>query len=169
MPWRFLFSAVPLLACAGRRDRPPVPACAKPNVQVGGWQQIDAGAFTFRLPPGYLPQKVGGVESQVARWVAGERRTISYDLGPYSSDLGEAKRHLTEFSECRDLIGARQAKLVSGWDAAGQWGGNGPKYVVAATWRDIRPHVHLTISATTDDPNEQETLLAVLRSVEFKS
>jgi hypothetical protein len=140
-----------------------------PAAETSGWQQVDAGPFTLWMPAGYRRSQVQGIDSYVGRWGAGERRFVAFDWGRYSSTLDEARDLLQHgYAECRTEIGSHPAKLVSGYDTGGTWEGEGRKYVVAATWRDVQPGAHLTLTAASDRPEDFATLLATIRSVRFE-
>ena len=154
----------------------PIPSlrvgpCEAPAADTTGWRIVEHDAFLFLVPPDFQRMPVQPVDSDVAQWGTGPRRSAIYDFGPFSSDLQEATR-LAGYSSCATQIGDRAAFLVAGWDSAGTWFGGGPKLVVAATWRDLRPgttsSVHLTLSATSDRRNEYGVLVAIVRSVRFK-
>lgn len=138
------------------------------GVDTRGWKQIDAGDFTFRLPPEYRRAPASGIESQVPRWIGG-RKALSYELGPFASTLKEAKAHLEEYSESHESIGGHPTTIVSGFDSKGNWGDTGVKHVVAATWRNIRPGLHLMLNATTEDAGDLAVQFAIVRSVKFRT
>jgi hypothetical protein len=165
-PLAFLLFAL-LPGCAS-----PAPnrfdACAEPRVSTAEWEKRDGLAFDFRLPPGYRREEFIPTDSKVERWKAGPGRLVTYDLGGYSSRL-EEMRVLGGYSECTVKIGGGRAKVVAGWDEDGGMFEDGPgKYVVAATWRDIVPGLHLTLGASTPDRAEAERMLAMIRSVELR-
>ena len=112
------------------------------------------------------------MDTEVQQWAAGPRQVVSYSLGWHSSTLREAER-LAGYSTCAMQLGGHRARVIAGWDAAGEWGPVGePKLVVAATWRDILPGgelpVHLTLYATGEQVHDYATLVAIVRSVRLK-
>jgi hypothetical protein len=165
-------AAVALASCsAGARPEAPsifVNPCAAPEADTSGWTAADAGPFGFSTPPGYARREVQGIDSYVGEWRGPGRRFVHFDWGHWSSTLDEAKTMLQGYQECTAEIGGHRAKVVSGYDATGRWHEEGRKYVVAATWRDVQPGAHLTLSATSPDPADLPALMSIVRSVRFE-
>jgi hypothetical protein len=168
-------AALPLLAsaglmsaaCAAPRPAGFLSACAAAAQERADMRTIRSTGFSFQIPADYERVDIQPIDSRVERWEAGPGRAITYDLGPWSSTLDEL-RVLRGHSECRRDLGGKPAKVVAGLDEEGKMFSEGRKYVVAATWRDIQPGLHLTVAATTPDAREQAALLRVLHSVTFE-
>jgi hypothetical protein len=156
----FLWAVIP--AEAAQNDVAPL--CARAAASHDGWQDIDAGPFLVKLPVGYRKVDVIGIDSLVGRWEMSATRFVTFDWGPYSNDLSQAGRSLSELVSCTETIGGHQATVIVGFDVAGQWEGPGQKLVVAAAWRTIGA---LTMTAT-GEKSDLPDLLAIVRSVTFK-
>lgn len=136
-------------------------------VDTSGWQTVSETGFSFKLPPGYRKAQVQGIDSLVGRWAENEKRFVMYDYGGFSSTLDEARDMLETYSECSIETGSLKARVVSGFDRAGNWDSGGPKYVVAGAWRNIKPGTHLSFTTTDAEAAGAATLYAILRSVRF--
>jgi hypothetical protein len=55
---------------------------------LNGWQTIDAGDFSFRLPPGVEDQQVQGIDSLVGQY-DGAGMNVSFDYGGFTNDFGD--------------------------------------------------------------------------------
>jgi hypothetical protein len=155
-------------ACAPARTVPPaVDPCAAPGVDTTGWKVADAGPFRFSVPNDYQRRTVQGIDSYIGRWSA-PGRSVHFDWGPYSSTLDESATLLRGHVECTMEIGGHRAKVVGGFDAEGDWQERGRKYVVAATWREVEPGTHLTLSVTSAAASDVPALLSIVRSVRFQ-
>lgn len=132
-----------------------------------GWETVDCKRFSFRLPAGYKKVDVQPTDSYVEEWRGGELQIVTFDYGEYSSTLEEFKS-LERFIQWTESIGGHSAKVVAGWDKDGGYYTEGAKHIVAATWRNVRPGVHLTLGATAPTVEEQPTLLGILRTVRFR-
>lgn len=166
------FAALALAACGiatrGGAVLGGVPEpCGAAGADTAGWRRVDAGPFSFAAPREYRRQRVRGIDSYLGRWSASRRREVSFDWGMYSSPLDETATQLQDSRECTAEIGGRRARVVSGYDSAGTWHGPGRTYVVAAAWRDVRPGMHLTLSATAPDSADVPALLSIVRSIRF--
>lgn len=161
------------LAASGCAQSPstlavPVPdPCTGPGAETAGWVMVDAGPFRFSAPPEYRRQEVHGIDSYVGEWSASRRRLVSFDWGMYSWTMDDAGSRLQGYRECRLEIGGHPATVVNGYDAAGQIGAAGAKYVVAATWRDVSPGTHLTLVTASADAADLPALLTLVRSIRF--
>jgi hypothetical protein len=142
--------------------------CAGAGVDTTGWKVADAGPFRFSVPSRYQPQRVQGYDSYVGQWLATDKRGVHFDWGMYSSSLKGAATILRDHVECTTGIGGHPVKVVAGFDAEGRWETGGRKYVVAATWRDVQPGTHLTISVTAPGASDVPMLLSIVRSVRFQ-
>lgn len=148
----------------------PCPASAE---DTSGWQLIDAGAFTFRLPAGFERENVQAIDSRAESYRFGEAR-VSFDLGWYSSDLRNTAGTFTDYRACTETIGGHDAYVITAVIDDPADTAQDARYVTAATWRDIRAPdarddmpVHLTLWTETDDADNRDEMLRVLRSVEF--
>ena len=156
-----------IAACMRPSEPASVDACLIPTVDTSKWQRIDRRLFAFRLPHGYDSVSVRPIDSHaVGLWKAGALRTVGFDAGWYSSSLQDIQGKAGS-SSCRDVIGGLPVLIVSGWHAPDPAVGPSGQYFVAAAWRDLRPGFHFTLHAGTPSREEQEILLAVLRSVHF--
>lgn len=146
-------------ACVRRPPSPPTPACAMSQADTGGWESVDFGVFSFRIPPGYR-RVVRVTEGESARWRAGPGRVIFVEFGRWAPGV-QSYSLLLGRSSCLVAIDERIATLVSGWSER-------ENYVFAAVWQ-LRSDISLNITVTTPDRQEQQRLLSVLRSVRFRS
>jgi len=156
-------SAGPALA---QNAAPPALAqlalCADAAVGTEGWQLVDDRDFEFRLPPAYTEQESQQLDSHARRFATPDfQRILGLDYGHFSSTLDEL-RAAPEFAECRAEIGGHWARVVTARVADGG-------YTAAATWRDLRPDVHLTVGGRASDRQGQRELEAALRTVRFKA
>ncbi len=158
---------------AGALPRPSAPAsqqaiaCVSATVDTANWQTVTETGFSFKLPPDWRKQTIQGVDSLVGRWQTAENRFVFYDYGGFSSTLDEAREMLSDYAECSLMTGSVQARVISGFDATGNWNGGGPKQVVAGAWREIKPGLHLSFTAASDQAQDQALLYAILRSIRF--
>jgi len=151
----------------GRSPAGGLNPCTAPGADTTGWTVVDAGPFRFAVPNDYQRRKVQGIDSHVGWWSA-PGRSVHFDWGMYSSTLDESATLLRDRAECTTEIGGHPAKVVGGFDAEGRWEEQGRKYVVAATWRDVQPGTHLTLSVTSADPSDVPVLVRIIQSVRFK-
>lgn len=164
-----------ILATAGCRtassDPFAAPApCQSPDVTTSAWELVDAGTFTFRIPPGYSRVPIQGIDSfvRVYRDASGDAE-VSFDLGWYANDLSFDPEHHSAYAECTELIGSRHARIVS---AVLRGSSSEPaRLLAAASWRNVSDAptpMHLTMWNTARDSSDLRLLRAVLRTVEFR-
>jgi hypothetical protein len=126
---------------------------------------VDAGPFQLSLPAEYQREEMRGIDSVVRRWVASGRRSVQADFGMYSNSLNDAAERMDGGRECMARIGGRRVKAVSGYATEESWGLDGPKYVVAAAWREPDGSSLLTLVAPSADSAGVPALLSIVRSV----
>lgn len=153
----------------GSIDSEPLSPCTAPTVSTAGWETVQEEEFSFRLPPGFQRADVQGIDSEVGLYRnPATGAEVSFDLGWYSNDLSFDSGVYSEYEACTDVIGGRQATVVTG--VLRNPSDSGGRQLAAAAWRDINdsdPAVHLTVWNTAPDTASLETLLAVIRTVEF--
>lgn len=150
--------ALLLISACVRRPLEPVAACAAPRVSSEGWPSVDYGTVTLRIPPEF--QIVHRDDPRLGEWKAGPGRVIYFQIDRWAPTASSYAR-LSRASSCRTAIGGRPATLVSGWDER-------DGYVAAAIW-ELSTEIIMNITVTTNDRDEQEDLLSVLHSLEFKN
>ena len=145
---------------------PPVPlerlsVCTEVASDTAGWRRVADLDFDFLLPPAYTELVVHAFDSHVRDFATPDGRgSIGLGYGLYSSSL-EEYRSLRGFAECRADLGGRPARVVTGRSEDG-------RYLVAATWRDLPPGAHLTITGAAADAAGQREIASVLRTVKFR-
>jgi hypothetical protein len=151
-----------------------MPPCATPSVDVSSWPLLSRPTFGFRVPPGFRPVPVRGIDSYVEQF-EGDRGNamISLDLGWYSNDLRPDSAFYSSWTRCNDVIGGHPASVITAIVRNPEDRRQDGRYVAAATWRNLSgaadtvPQTHLTIWTETRDPRRIPELLATLRSVEL--
>lgn len=142
--------------------------CASPTVDVSGWETVDEGPFSFRLPSGFMKLPVQGVDSNVGRFRSGDGAVeLNYDWGWYSNDLSHDPARFSRYRPCTAIIDAREALVVTGRLRDPH---DDREYVVAATWRNVMRGsipVHLTIWISSREPTSVDELFALLHTVTF--
>ena len=130
------------------------------SADTTGWVRIQAGTdFSFLLPPGFRENKVVPIDSYVRGFEA-EGVTLTLDYGRFSADLRESSESGDAHLECPEQIGGHQAVIVLSWP-------DRIAYDVGASWREVKPGMHLWMGGSADTPARQRALLTVLRSVRF--
>lgn len=125
------------------------------------WQAVDDPVLELRLPPAYAEVAGHPMDSHARQFTTPDgRQRVAFDYGQWSSSLGEA-RGLPEFAECRAEIGGRPARVVTARLEGG-------RFFAGATWRDVRPGAHLTVSGTATTRAGREEVIAALRTVRLK-
>ena len=92
-----------------------VSACELPTSTgpvPSGWKRIDAGRFTFSVPPDFKPLPSSGIDSFVGDY-RGDGITLGFDYGRYSNPLEYVDKSETQRVETHERIGGKQAKVVS--------------------------------------------------------
>ncbi len=137
------------------------------RLDSAAWQQVDCGGFSLRLPPAYTPIPSQGTDSQVEHWSAGPLRELSCDYGAYSASLDDVGFPSSR-CEWTETASEHSMKIVAGWKDGSDQSSEESSFWVAATWRNVRPGLHLTFHGATPDRAEQPTLVAIYRTVRFK-
>jgi hypothetical protein len=134
------------------------------------WQTIEAGDFSFRLPPGVEDQEAQGIDSQVGQY-DGAGLSVSYDYGGYTNDLSDvAATGTTEDVQVSGLGG----RLITS-AAADTAGYSHPfmtgLYVQTAVAGEAPPGTGaaLGLSVGFDDGTLVPVADCIVRSVEFDS
>lgn len=162
--------ALALAGCAHAGALPAAPdACTGPGAATAGWTAVDAGPFRVAVPPGYQRREVRGIDSYVGHWDGPGGSSLHFDYGAYSSSLNELAAGLRDYRECATDIGGHPARVVAGYDADGNFGEGGRKYMVAAAWRSVPPGAHLTLVASSPRGADLPALLSIVRSVRFRT
>ena len=152
--------ALGLCACASLGGPPAEVNCVTASADTSGWVRIRADSdFSFLLPPGFHENKVVPIDSYV-RGFESENSTLTLDYGRYSADLRGTADTSDAHLECPARIGGHDAVVVLSWP-------DRIAYNVGASWRDVKPGVHLWMGGAANTPAGQRTLLTVLRSVRF--
>lgn len=163
--WRGVAVATSSLASAACAPAAAPSPCTTPGAGTTNWRAVDAGPFQLSLPPQYEREEIQGIDSVVRRWVASGRRSVQADFGMYSNSLNDAAKRMDGGRECMTRIGGRRVKVVTGYATGDSWGLDGPKYVVAAAWREPDGSSLLTLFATTPDSSGVPALLSIVRSI----
>lgn len=154
-----------------------MPPCPAPATDTAQWRVVDHGAFSMRIPPGYSAVRVQGIDSYVGKYTAdGGRAEIGFDYGMHADPLQPEPEAHADYRSCTEDIGGRSALIVVGVILSSEYRDQHGRQLVAATWRNvgmsdgmIRGPVHLTIHADTRDVSRVSELLAVLRTVRFRT
>lgn len=146
----------------------PIPPCPAPTVDQSGWKSVDAGPFSMSLPADYQSVPVQGIDSRVGRYAPpGEEEVVAFDYGRYSSDLRYVESVMLHYESCTEEIGGRRALLVTYELRDPGPAEEGRSFFAGATWRDVEPGIHLSVSTSTRDAGSLPRMLAILRSVRF--
>ena len=171
-----LLACFALVACSTPQPEPPADAdyvfhacSAGVDIDTSGWQTVEEGDFSFRLPPGFSDDSVQGIDSQVRQWSDAGGRMISYDYGAYSSAFEEFRQNESP-TDCVATIGGREARVAAARGFPGdpvlQDG-----WVVGVSWRDVRDArdmpSHLSIFGAAPDTAGAAELLAAMRTTIF--
>ncbi len=135
-------------------------ACPDPKLDTSKWQSFEGQSLSFKLPPGFTRRPGTGIDSEAVSFENGNR-IVGYDFGLYSASL-EGYIRDTRNSDCREIIDGREALIVSTHAIGG-------RYFAGASWRDVRPNIHLTISGASSDLAGQREILALVRTVRFNT
>ena len=160
-----LLLSLTLIACTASGN--PIAAvlateCPATPIDTRGWQKAGEKEFFFELPSGFDKTGVQGV------WKESNSRVVTYEYSGSSSTLNDVANALDNESECSITTGGLRARVISGFDSHGSWSNSFAKYVVAASWRDVKPGVHLTMTATGESTQRLPELFAIMRSVRFE-
>jgi len=152
--------ALGMATCASIPSHPAEVNCVTPSVNTLLWVRVsDSSGFSFLLPRGYRENAVVPVDSHVRGFEA-DGWTLSLDYGKFSDDHRGAADPSDAHLECPAVIGGHPAVVVLTWP-------DRMAYNVDASWRDVRPGVHLWMGGAASTPENQRALLTVLRSVQF--
>jgi hypothetical protein len=148
----------------------PAPTTDGASCPADGWQTIDAGDFSFRLPPGVEDQEAQGVDSQVGLY-EGHGLSVAYDYGSYTNDFSEAAaRGTTEEVTINGLDGrlnvsdsASNAGFALPFDTA--------VYVIndQASDKPATTGAALGLSVTFADESAAPGAECIVRSVDFEA
>ena len=119
------------------------------------WQLVDAGTFTIFLPPKWQFNKIQGTDSQVGEFVGGAMH-LRFDFGWYSDPL---RVHSNGHIVSDEIIDGHSAKLVV------SKGGEG---ITGVHFEDLGNHNKLSIAGYNLNPSQQQTALAIFRTIQFK-
>jgi hypothetical protein len=145
-------------------------------MDVSRWELVDRHTFAFRLPPGFQQVPAQGIDSHVEQFEAdGGMSVVTFDYGWYSNDLTFQPGTYEQYDRCAEVIGGRQATLITAVIRNPNWPRQDGRQVAAAAWRNVRDvpdtipgHDHLTMWGETRDHARLRQLLAMLRTVEFR-
>jgi hypothetical protein len=82
----------------------------KTDASASGWLKVEAGAFSIYAPPGWKFHQRQGIDSFVGEF-AGDGIVLSFDFGPYSNPLDEARE--PTYVVTHETIGGHKEKIVS--------------------------------------------------------
>ncbi len=146
------------LAGNGSDDDDPSLADQWKLTEASGWP----GGFSLRLPQGWQLNELDGIDSYVGEIIGGGGR-LTFDFGWYSSSLvdDDDPKHIVTYEE----IGGRQAKLVRPRD-------DGSLLITGVYFEDfdgnnldVPSQNRLQISGEGLNPDQQETALAIFRTI----
>ena len=147
---------------------PPVAPCAAPPVDRTGWSLKDETDFSFSVPPQYESIPAQGIDSRVGRYSSPDgSESVWFDYGRYSNDLRLDSERMADYHACSEEIDGQLAYIVTYRVRDDLPAEQDRRYVAAATWRDLRPEMHLTVQGEARSPEALPRLLSVLRSVRF--
>ncbi len=152
--------ALGMATCVSIPSHPVEVNCVTPSVNTLLWVRVsDSSGFSFLLPRGYRENTVVPVDSHVRGFEA-DGWTLSLDYGKFPDDHRGAVDPSDAHLECPAVIGGHPAVVVLTWP-------DRMAYNVGASWRDVRPGVHLWMGGAASTPEDERMLLTVLRSVQF--
>jgi len=146
-----------------------VDPCAIPPTEPGSqeWRRVQLDGFSMSLPPDYHEVEVQGKDAYVGSYEASDSTgRISFGLGGFPVPLDRSEG-FSRYGSCSEVIGGKEAKVIS----AVRLDGEIPqeyRYFLGAAWREVRPHLHLTLWGEAKNLNQVKRLLAVLRTVRFE-
>lgn len=141
--------------------------CPAPSVATSGWQLVEIGGVSLRLPPELMDLDTQPIDTRTASYGTSDGPTVlDVDYGFAADPLGEREEWLS-YSRCTDEIGGRSATLISARSRNAAAQSVRGQLVVGATWRDVEPGISLTALGYAQDSTWHVRLLAALRTVEF--
>ena len=153
---------------------PPAAACPAPDIDTRTWQAVilDNVGVRFKLPKKYREVIVNNAINHLFETESFDR--IAFDVRPApDNNLDHSKTgrqdYYEGFTECREIIGGREAILQSyrgGGAALSSDGQRFRAYNAYGVWQ-LKPGQVLHISGNLMSRAAQEELLAIFRTVEF--
>jgi hypothetical protein len=139
--------------------------CPSSNVVLATWPRVNAAhaPITLRLPQNVEVVQTRPQADRGETWRIGAL-TVFYRVTREPIDSLEASSSWESYSSCTEMIGGRSARLTMGFSRATTV----PGQVVIATWR-LSEDAQILFYAHGPSRQARDTLLAVVRSVEFGS
>ena len=141
-----------------QRDQTESPRSSWKRIGAGG--QSSAFVFSFAAPQDIYEGEVQGIDSEVGAF-RNQRIIMSYDLGPYSSDLSEH----SEEEGCHKTnveIDGKQGTLVISEKRS--------PYYAGIAFRDVHGKgFHLTMSAESLYRKAHKVAVEILKSIRFEN
>lgn len=126
-----------------------------------GWVQIDAGNFSFYVPPGVNAVPLQGMDSLVGAY-QGDFISVGFDYGVYSDPLDYTR--LPGYRSRHERIGGKSAKIVSFYSPGT---GHSFDYAIAVHFPEVNGNLRLTVYVTCKTANDYETALTLFRTIQF--
>jgi hypothetical protein len=150
---------IPFLYCALFATSSCAPTTSvKPPL---GWVQIDAGTFSFYVPPNVKAVPIQGTDSLVGAYL-GESISVGFDYGLYSDPL--ADQHLPGYRSRHERIDGKKAKIVSYHNPGA---GQPFDYAIAAHFPEANGNLKLTVHVRCKTANDYQTALTLFRTIEI--
>ena len=135
-------------------------ACGKPAgsgpTDIDGHQRLAARKFSVSVPPSWQLKELPGTDSYVGE-IGGDGITLYFDFGWYSDPLSPA--NYPGHTRTSETIGGEQATIV-----VPNVVGSG---VTGVHFPDLGGKVRLTISGRDLTASQQDTVLAIFRTIRF--
>jgi hypothetical protein len=87
-----IFVLTCVVASANAVQIEPATPCEQASADTAGWQEIDAGPFSIRLPAGYRRIDVLGTDSLIGRWELSATQLVAFSSAPVCCGSGCVQR-----------------------------------------------------------------------------
>lgn len=155
---------------------PELPELPEPGVVPGeDWQRAparsDFHSFTIKMPPGWETIDLIGIDTLVGR-ISGDGISLLYDFGGFAGVQYEPRSRVREHrDEVAHMVWEERLGSKTLWFVKPVSPDPGPRGVtgVFASFDTGRGIAHLSVSANGLSGDQQEKVLAVLRTIELET
>jgi len=126
-----------------------------------GWVQIDAGDFSFHVPPDVKAVPAQGLDSRVGAY-QGDFMSVGFDYGAYSDPLNYQR--LPGYRSHGERIGGKSATIVSYYNPGS---GHAFDHAIAVHFPEVNGNLKLTVQVTCKTATDYETALTLFRTIQF--
>lgn len=136
---------------------------AETNCPGTEWTRVQASAFSFSVPSGFVDDEVQGIDSEVGQWSSGDGIQVSYDFGWYSYSLAQAAGAEVEDVDYSGIVG--QFAVVRAAETSAETNSVGVYFPEVTFVNETWDKLGLIINH--DDPNDEIIGRCIARSVTF--